>query len=298
MESVTYVLAWTTTSGAQVRPTSAHSVSAEPRSVEERIRLTSTACWRTATRASSATSTAPSRRGSRISRASSGTTAPGVASGPARSPCSRWSTGGGRPSIPRSARLRLAAAADPVGGGPGARGRLRHRDRPDGARAAAHAPSGDRSPATRQATGLPPATLTGIERAWMVRCVGFLLDAARVEGRTSDHGRPVTGEPVDERWRWGYGRGGLGDVLGQLEHPVRGARAGVGRPLRHPRSADRVARHRQPLPARAGAGRPRAPGPRARRARPDERPGAGRRDPARAVGRPSSAVPAAGTTRR
>lgn len=45
--------------------------------------------------------------------------------------------------------------------------------------------------------------LTGIERVWMQRCVGFLLNTARIEN-PAEGDAPVTGAAPGERWRWRY----------------------------------------------------------------------------------------------
>ncbi|MHC5010808.1 MAG: hypothetical protein ACYTG6_07645 [Planctomycetota bacterium] len=50
-----------------------------------------------------------------------------------------------------------------------------------------------------------PRQLTGGERAWMQRCVDFLLETARVK-RADQPGRAVTGDREHDHWRWGYPR--------------------------------------------------------------------------------------------
>lgn len=47
--------------------------------------------------------------------------------------------------------------------------------------------------------------LTGIERVWMQRCAGFLIETARIENRAAAEG-PVTGPITEELWRWRYPR--------------------------------------------------------------------------------------------
>lgn len=207
MDSVTYELSWATAEGSDQRPSSAHSVRTQPREAKERIELTLDRVYAYRYRGfqgdvdraiGDGLDYLESRQRQDGSWGRFGPSALALLAlvdggRPADHPCVRRGLDFLLRQTPWVAEQRHRAV---YGMGVALMAIERLRTPPE--------------EVERRHRGIPteflPRKPSGLERAWMSRCVGFLLDEVRIENEVPGLRGPVTGEILDERWRWGYGR--------------------------------------------------------------------------------------------